>query len=366
MRKICRRLLAICLLLLIGLPLPSAQAHLSTGPQVYETTGPCGENLTYTLENGVLRIEGTGDMYDYGYVEGVGARPRGWDPHGFDKVVIESGVTSIGSWAFGVEHSGVSEVQLPDTLERIGEAAFLDCEFLRSITLPESLVSIGDGAFNGTSLKELVIPRGVTSLGTSILDPEVLAFMVDPKEIQSPAGWAKEELEEALDRSLVTWRTFGGYEQDITRIQVAELAVNLVNKAVAEYIQPSLPTAFPDTSDLMALETHAAGIVNGRDGGCFVPDGTATREEIAVMLCRAAAYVQEHTENAAGLNMSAATPEKYTDRDQVSPWAASSVAALAEAGILTGTSDSTLSPRDNATVQEVILLTLRLYQYILS
>lgn len=72
-------------------------------------------------------------------------------------------VTEIGDEAFMRCYS-LTSVTLPDTIERIGERAFMDCSF-RNFTIPESVTYIGYGAFGKcTTLKEIVIPQSVTEI----------------------------------------------------------------------------------------------------------------------------------------------------------------------------------------------------------
>lgn len=47
----------------------------------------------------------------------------------------------------------------------IGASAFSDCANLTSITIPNSVISIGEGAFCGSGLTSIIIPDGVTSIG---------------------------------------------------------------------------------------------------------------------------------------------------------------------------------------------------------
>ena len=73
-------------------------------------------------------------------------------------------VTSIGKLAF--YKSNLTSVTLPNCVTSIGEGAFEKCSSLSSITIPESVTSIGDFAFNYCSdLTYIAIPNSVTSIG---------------------------------------------------------------------------------------------------------------------------------------------------------------------------------------------------------
>jgi hypothetical protein len=61
------------------------------------TSGTCGENVTWTLENGTLTISGTGDMTEYSGINGI---PWYGNRNNITSVVIEEGVTYIGQMAF--------------------------------------------------------------------------------------------------------------------------------------------------------------------------------------------------------------------------------------------------------------------------
>ena len=55
---------------------------------------------------------------------------------------------------------------IPDSITSIGDGAFRDCYSLNSITIPDSVTSIGDYAFYGCSgLTSIIIPNAVTSIG---------------------------------------------------------------------------------------------------------------------------------------------------------------------------------------------------------
>ena len=66
------------------------------------TSGTCGSNLKWKLEDGTLTVSGTGAMYNYDYGSG---RIQPWPGDSIEEVVIGSGVTSIGNYAFEECHS---------------------------------------------------------------------------------------------------------------------------------------------------------------------------------------------------------------------------------------------------------------------
>ena len=132
---------------------------MPTEASAEEYSGICGENLTWTLnEEGVLTISGTGSM-----------ETKPWSEYANDikKVVIENGVTSIGSYAFQY-CSGLTSITIPSSVESIGWSAFSDCSSLTSITIPRGVTSIEGGAFWGcSSLTSITISSSVESIGNN-------------------------------------------------------------------------------------------------------------------------------------------------------------------------------------------------------
>ena len=127
-------------------------------------SGNYGTNLTWTLdEEGYLYISGTGDMRD---TDQFGTSTIPWYEYreSLKSVVIESGVTSVGAYAF-YNCTAIQSVKIPESVQSIGKASFCRCSALTSVTLPDSLTSIGQESFlECSSLTSVVIPSGVTSL----------------------------------------------------------------------------------------------------------------------------------------------------------------------------------------------------------
>lgn len=66
--------------------------------------------------------------------------------------------------------SGVTEVQIPNSITMIGEAAFADADGLTSITLPLGLTAISRYMLAGTRLTNIVIPEGVTEIAAGAFE----------------------------------------------------------------------------------------------------------------------------------------------------------------------------------------------------
>ncbi len=127
-------------------------------------SGTCGDNLTWTFddETGTLTISGTGEMRNLNYYYGTFAACR----ESIKEIVIEDGVTTIGSEAFSHCYY-LTSVIIPDSVISIGDQSFNSCFYLTDITIPDSVTSIGYSAFNGCSaLKSITVPDTVTSLGS--------------------------------------------------------------------------------------------------------------------------------------------------------------------------------------------------------
>ena len=88
---------------------------------------------------------------------------------------VPNGIVEIGDYAF--RGSYVEDVVIPDTVKRIGNHAFEDCDYINTITLSDSVESIGDYAFSGCDyysdgmgsshpgLGEIRIGAGLTDIG---------------------------------------------------------------------------------------------------------------------------------------------------------------------------------------------------------
>jgi hypothetical protein len=82
-------------------------------------------------------------------------------------ITIPNSVTSMGHGAFA-GCSILTSITIPSSITNIGDSTFYDCSSLTSITIPNSVSRIGDSEFgNCSSLTSVAIPNSVTSIGSS-------------------------------------------------------------------------------------------------------------------------------------------------------------------------------------------------------
>ncbi len=136
----------------------NADIHFKAATTVV-ASGTCGAAATWKLDSdGVLTISGTGAMYDYEESPWYSYRESVYS------VVIESGITTIGNYAF-CYCEYIETVSMPDTLTSIGGFAFGLCMKLKSVKIPESVTAIRFGAFAGCiALTSVSLPVGITTI----------------------------------------------------------------------------------------------------------------------------------------------------------------------------------------------------------
>lgn len=143
MRKFVTMLLMLCLLVSA---LPVGVLATDTAPEteaaVVRQPGQCGENLTWSFDNGTLTISGTGEMDNYT----DGDAPWLAYKDNIEKLVFTGGVTSVGECAFR-DYDCLKDIEFGTAMHTIGYRAFYDCDGLTTFTLPATFRRFGEECF---------------------------------------------------------------------------------------------------------------------------------------------------------------------------------------------------------------------------
>ncbi len=129
---------------------------LSESEHTVETRGPRSLSGHVDIPSTVVY---NGETYT---VTGIGM--FSFSSSGITSMTLPPTIDHIGSTAFG--NSKLEEINLPSSLKHIYMFAFSGCKNLKSIVLPEGLLTLGDMAFMyDSSLEEINLPSTLTSLG---------------------------------------------------------------------------------------------------------------------------------------------------------------------------------------------------------
>ena len=114
-----------------------------------------------------------------------------YDYSSLSSLVIPDSVIIIGFGAFE-GCSSLRSLVISNSVTCIGDDAFWFCSSLRNLVIPDSVTSIGDRAFSGCcSLESLVIPDSVTSIGDwTFSDCYSLRSLVIPDSVTSIGDYA--------------------------------------------------------------------------------------------------------------------------------------------------------------------------------
>lgn len=100
--------------------------------------------------------------------EGTLTRDAGLYLYDIQEVDIGTMISSIGTECFHPNsgQTSLSSVTIPETVTSIGQSAFGNCKYLSSLNLPSQLSSIDNGAFSDmTAIVDFEIPDSVVTIG---------------------------------------------------------------------------------------------------------------------------------------------------------------------------------------------------------
>lgn len=289
-------------------------------------------------------------------------------------IAIREGTTLMGVDAF--EMSDITSVKFPSTLKSISKLGFYWCEKLNNVVIPGTVKEIGDNAFSWCeSLSNLTIEEGVEHIGeAAFFRCNNLNEVTIPKSVKQidlhAFGWDYVNDYDVRNENLVIKCYSGTAAEQYAR----DNGFKCILLDTGEIIEKGEPTAAADDryvceekgdkcavkrfKDLKSADGDPAhsgiefcldnGIMAGTGSDTFSPDSSITRAQFATMFYRLAGSPETGESS------------KFTDLTQ--DWYKRAVAWAASNGILNGTGESTFSPDDVITREQIAAIFYRYAQ----
>lgn len=191
-------------------------------------------------------------------------------------------------------------------------------------------------------------------------------YIANPLEVllaNTPDDWAAEGIHQAIQAGLIPGDLQNGYRDAITRQAFCRLAIHFIEIRTGQTIDaylaskgiPMPESPFIDTSDPGIIAAYSLGIVSGKGGGIFDPNGRITREEASVLLKNTANLLDQDQDS------SFASPVHFADNDLISDWAMDAVGYVYSKEWMNGVGENRFDPKGSYTRQQAYLTILRMY-----
>ena len=175
----------------------------------------------------------------------------------------------------------------------------------------------------------------------------------------APSLWAADEVDAAISAGLVPQNLQKNYTQPVSRGEVAQMFINLVEQTTGQDVDAYLAAkgtninynAFSDTTDKAILSANALGLIHGTGDGKFSPDITLTRAQIAAIINRYAILF--------GVGVSGYS---HSFTDVTGHWVSSELGWPVHAKIIQGVGDNLFNPDEPLTVEQAIAITYRAFK----
>jgi hypothetical protein len=177
-------------------------------------------------------------------------------------------------------------------------------------------------------------------------------------DLSGVSSWALTEVEAAINEGLVPEYIQKDWTSPITRGQVSEMFIRLLEKATGKTVDAIIAEKgatieegkFEDTNDANVYAANALGIINGTSSSKFSPDGTLKRAQIAALINRVAKVVGVETEG---------YTHHFEDITDNYSWVDGELGWPSTVGIINGVSSTKFNPGGDLTTEQAILITYR-------
>jgi hypothetical protein len=257
----------------------------------------------------------------------------------------------------------VFEIESPNSIVR-GAADGGLYSTNRKITFTNGTATLNGAPFmSGQTVKEdgnyeLIVTGEdgqVTSISFTIKRASTNKPSIPAKGVSS---WAVTDIDEAARMGLTSPVAHELFTDRITREHFAGVAVQLYNLITGAEVSDYTSNPFDDTNNQAVINAYHLGIVAGTSEKGFSPASLITREQLATMLNR----VLDRT----GVEIPAAEEKIFADRNAFSSYAVQSINFMASIQVIYGMTNDTFGPKDNATIEQAVIMAKRLHEKIVE
>ncbi len=297
----------------------------------------------------------------------------------FTPIILPEGLKSIKTGALK-DCTSLKRIVLPSSLEELGENVFEGCTELVDIIIEDGLTRLGNYSFTGAeNLKRIQIPPSVISIAgeafSGLSDFTIYAAAATYAQVFAAANnipcvygpipeepdpgdetpfldikghWAEEDIKWAYINGLVNGKQADIFapNDNMDRGMFATVLYRLEGQPSAspsEVFTDIRPNSF---YEIPVGWANASGIINGATETLFKPADNLSRQALAVMLYRYAAYKGEDTSAQSDLSV-------FSDSNQISAYAQDAMSWAVAVRVIEGTNDNRLKPLEHATRAEV-------------
>ena len=104
------------------------------------------------------------------------------------EIELPDGLETIGDEAF--EYSSLESIHLPGSVKNLGLRIFANCEFLEEVVLEEGIPEIPAGMFYRDPIASVSLPKTITKIGTQAFEECPLQSIVFPESLCEIGRWA--------------------------------------------------------------------------------------------------------------------------------------------------------------------------------
>lgn len=245
-----------------------------------DDSGICGDGVSWTLTGDTLAITydgtGTGEMTDF---QDSAATP--WNSYlsSITTVTVGEGVTKLGAYSFSMSSTGtplavtlpnslitignyafmgnhrLQTLIIPDNVNYIGEAVFSDCLYLGTVSINaagSALQTIGNDAFVNTAITSISLPDSLTTIGDNAFNGcqqlDIVSIGVNASRLSSVGSNAFNDVYSGVQAFSTV--NYAGSSSQWNNITIAAGNGRLTQASIQYSVQdPVTPTTYTITFD---------------------------------------------------------------------------------------------------------------------